>query len=481
MKLNFEISKSKRKKLYIQLYDEIKNMIFTKQILPNEKLPSVRQLVNRFSLNSSTVLKAYELLETEGHIYKIPGSGTYVKDRKNYVEDQEQKPIIENFKYGQIRINESINFASATPGVEVFPTKKFQESINKVFHEAGGEALKYHETQGFIGLRKVLAERLKYDFHDVYCSNIHITSGAQQALDLIKKSLLKPTSTLILSRPTYSGAINTFKGSCKIVTVEMLEDGFDMEELEEILNQTNVNFVYTMINFQSPTGIRWSHEKKMKLIELSKEYDFMIIEDDCLSELYFYDNPAAPLKTLDKDNRIIYIKTFSKILIPGMRLAYMIVPKELSPQMVAAKFASDISTSGLNQRALTFLLRDGFLENHLEETRKLFRKKFELIVELIEEIQDLEIYYRPEGGFYIWIILPNFINSNDLYLELKKRGVSILPGNVFYPDGAKDNRIRISFAAVTEDEIKIGIKILNDTVMSFKKINNSSDDFMPII
>ncbi len=481
MKLNFEISKSKRKKLYIQLYDEIKNMIFTKKILPNEKLPSVRQLVNRFSLNSSTILKAYELLEAEGHIYKVPGSGTYVRDRKNYIEDQEQKPIIESFKYGQIKINENINFASATPGVEVFPTEKFQESINKVFHEVGGEALKYHETQGFIGLRKTLAEKVRDNFQGVYCSNIHITSGAQQALDLIKKSLLKPTSTLILSRPTYSGAINTFKGSCKIETVEMLEDGFDMKELEEILIHTHVNFVYTMINFQSPTGIRWSHEKKLKLIELSKEYDFMIIEDDCLSELYFYDNPVAPLKTLDKDNKVIYIKTFSKILIPGMRLAYMVVPSELSPQIVAAKFSSDISTSGLNQRALTYLLKDGFLEEHLDKTRKIFKDKFELIVGLIENIPDLEIYYRPEGGFYIWIILPNFINSNELYLKLKKRGVSVLPGNVFYPDTVNNKRIRISFAAVTQEEIKVGIKILADTVASFKEVNHSSDDFMPII
>lgn len=481
MKLNFEISKSKRKKLYIQLYDEIKNMIFTKQILPNEKLPSVRQLVNRFSLNSSTILKAYELLEAEGHIYKISGSGTYVKDRKNYIENQEQKPIIESFKYGQIRINENINFASATPSVEVFPTKKFQESINKVFHQVGGEALKYHETQGFIGLRKVIAEKLKDNFQEVYCSNIHITSGAQQALDLIKKSLLKPASTLILSRPTYSGAINTFKGSCKIETVEMMEDGFDMEELEEILAHTNVNFVYTMINFQSPTGVRWSHEKKLRLIELSKEYDFMIIEDDCLSELYFYDNPVAPLKTLDRDNRVIYIKTFSKILIPGMRLAYMVVPTELSPQIVAAKFSSDISTSGLNQRALTYLLKEDFLEEHLDKTRTIFRDKFELIVGLIEDIPDLEIYYRPEGGFYIWIILPDFINCNDLYSELKKRGVSVLPGNVFYPDSVNNRRIRISFAAVTQEEIKVGIKILTDTVISFKEVNHLTDDFMPII
>jgi len=481
MKLNFEISKSKRKKLYIQLYEEMKNLIFTKQILPNEKLPSVRQLVNRFSLNSSTILKAYELLEAEGHIYKIPGSGTYVKDSKNNAEDQKQKPIIESFKYGQIKINENINFASATPDIEIFPTKKFQESINKVFHEVGGEALKYHETQGFIGLRKTLAEKLNSTFQEVYCSNIHITSGAQQALDLIKKSLLKPTSTLILSRPTYSGAISTFKGSCKIKTVEMLEDGFDMKELEEILTHTHVDFIYTMINFQSPTGIKWSYEKKLKLIELSKEHGFMIIEDDCLSELYFYDSPATPLKALDIGNKVIYIKTFSKILIPGMRIAYMVVPSELSPRLIAAKFSSDISTSGLCQRALTHLLNEGFLEEHLKKTRKIFKDKFELIVRLIESIPDLKIYHLPEGGFYIWVILPDFISSNELYLKLKKRGVSILPGNVFYPESAKDKRIRISFAAVTEEEIKIGIKILSDTVVSFKEVKNSSDDFMPII
>jgi DNA-binding transcriptional regulator YhcF (GntR family) len=129
MKLNFEIKKSKTKKLYIQLYEEIKSMILTRQVLPNDKLPSVRQLINRFSLNSSTILKAYKLLETEGHIYKIPGSGTYVKDQKKLIEDRKQKLI---FKCGQIKTNENINFASATPSVDVFPTKKFQEVINSL-------------------------------------------------------------------------------------------------------------------------------------------------------------------------------------------------------------------------------------------------------------------------------------------------------------------------------------------------------------
>ena len=478
MKLNFEIKKSKTKKLYIQLYVEIKNIILTKQILPNEKLPSVRQLVNRFSLNSSTILKAYKLLETEGHIYKIPGSGTYIKDPKEQVEDKKQKFI---FKCGQIKTNENINFASATPSVDVFPTKKFQEVINRVFDEVGGEAFKYHENQGFIGLREILSKKLNPIFKDISSDDIQITCGAQQALDLIKKSLLKPTSTLILSRPTYFGAISVFKGSCNIKTVEMLEDGFDMVEFEEILTHNYVDFVFTMINFESPTGIRWSYEKKMKLLELSKKYDFIIIEDDCLSELYFYDNPVSTLKALDKDNKVIYIKSFSKILMPGIKVAYMIVPKDILQKIIAAKFASDVSTSGLNQRALTYLLEENFLDGYFEKTRKIFRGRFELIVNLIDKIPDLEIYYRSEGGFYLWIILPDFVTDYDLYFELKNRGVSILPGSVFYPENANINRIRISFAAVTEDQIKMGIKILNDTILYFKNFKNSSDNFTPII
>lgn len=478
MKLNFEIKKSKTKKLYIQLYEEIKNMILTKQVLPNDRLPSVRQLINRFSLNSSTILKAYKLLETEGHIYKIPGSGTYVKDQKKLTEDKKQKLI---FKCGQIKTNENINFASATPSVDVFPTKKFQEVINRVFDEVGGEAFKYHENQGFIDLRETISKKLNSTFKDLSCDDIQITSGAQQALDLIKKSLLKSTSTLVLGRPTYFGAISVFKGSCNIKTVEMLEDGFDMVEFEEILTHNNVDFVFTMINFQSPTGIRWSYEKKMKLLEFSKKYDFIIIEDDCLSDLYFYDNPVSPLKTLDRENKVIYIKSFSKILMPGIKVAYMIVPKHLLQKITAAKFANDVSTSGLNQRALTYLLNENFIEKHLEKTRKIFRRRFKLVVNLIDQIPDLEIWYRSQGGFYLWIILPDFITGYDLYFELQKRGVSILPGSVFYPENANVSRIRISFAAVTEDQIKIGIKILNDTILYFKNFKNSSDDFTPII
>lgn len=353
--------------------------------------------------------------------------------------------------------------------------------MNRVFDEVGGEAFKYHENQGFIGLRKAIIKKSSYMFDGLSCDDIQITSGAQQALDLIKKSLLKPTSTLVLSRPTYFGAISVFKGSCNIKTVEMLEDGFDMVEFEEILTHNNIDFVFTMINFESPTGIRWSYEKKIKLLELSKKYDFIIIEDDCLSDLYFYDNPVLPLKTMDKDNKVIYIKSFSKILMPGIKVAYMIIPKDILQKITAAKFATDVSTSGLNQRALTYLLNENFLKQHLEKIRKIFKNRFKLIVGLIDEIPDLEIYYRSEGGFYLWIILPEFVTGYDLYFELQKRGISILPGSVFYPENANDSRIRISFAAVTEEQIKMGINILNDTILYFKNFRNYSSDFTPII
>ena len=254
-----------------------------------------------------------------------------------------------------------------------------------------------------------------------------------------------------------------------------------MKELEEILVHTRVDFVYTMINFQSPTGLKWSHEKKLKLLELSKKYGFIIIEDDCLSELYFYGTPAVPLKALDTEGRVIYIQSFSKIFIPGLRIAYMVIPRDLSPRMIVAKYSSDISTSGLTQRALTHLLKEGFLEEHLKKIRKIFRDRFELTVKLIQEIPELEIHYLPEGGLYLWIILPDFISSDALYLKLKKHGVSILPGDVFYPEDPNDRRIRISFAAVNQEEIRRGIKILSNTIMSFKEVKHSSNDFMPII
>lgn len=480
MKLNFLIYKDSPHKIYLQLYDSIKNMIETGEALPNEKLPSIRQVAIKFDINTLTVLKAYDLLEKNNYIYKLSGKGCFVKE-KNKLISNTQKPVINNFAI----INKDINFASATPAADLYPVGIFQELINDIFNNYGEKAFNYFNTQGLLELRETIAKKLKNN--NIYTSpnNIQIVSGSQQALDLIKKIILKrKTTTMVAANPTYYGAINTFSEIAKMISVSLEEDGINIEELEKILQKNKVDFIYTMINFESPTGISWSTEKKKKILELSEKYNFTIIEDDCHSHLYYYNNVATPLKAMDRKNKVIYINSFSKLIMPGLRLGYMIVPSNLISDIIAAKFSADISSAGLIQLALHLFLKRGYFEPHIEKLRAAFKEKYELTLSLLREIKEIELPYIPNGGFYIWIKLPKGLNSNVFYNVLKERHVSILPDSVFHINDEQENdHIRLSFAAVSKDEIIRGIQIIKKSLEEFsqKKDFLFKEDFISLL
>lgn len=448
MKLNFIIYKDSPHKIYLQIYDSIKNIIDNGEVNAHEKLPSLRQVAIKFGINTLTVLKAYDLLEKNNYIYKIIGKGCFVKEKNNIISNT-QKPVINAFTI----LNNHINFSSATPSEEIYPIDIFQKIINDIFDTYGRQIFKYTNTQGLYDLRVILCEKLINNQIFTSPENIQIVSGAQQALDLIKKMISKrKNTTMVMTTPTYYGAINTFSDTVKIISIPLEKDGVNIEKLEKSLETNKIDFFYCMINFQSPVGITWSLEKKKKLLKLSLEYNFTIIEDDCLSPLYYYDNKAFPLKSLDEKNKVIYINSFSKLIMPGLRLGYIILPNNLIPDIVALKFYSDISSSALMQRAVSHFFQQGFWEPHMENMRAFFRKKYELTLSLLENIPILEIPYYPRGGFYLWVKLPDGLNSNLFYNVLKSKNVSILPDSVFYPQESKvNNYIRISFASVSDD------------------------------
>lgn len=278
MKLNFIIDKTLPQKIYLQLYEAFKNIIENGDILPNEKLPSIRQIAIKYDISHLTVLKAYELLEKNNLIFKINGKGCYVKEN-NYLSSKNQKPIINNFAI----INKSINFASATPSTELYPVKEFQNIINEIFDNYGDKVFNYFDTQGLLELREILVEKLKALNITTNASNIQIVSGSQQALDILKKIMSKKkNTTIVIGSPSYYGAINTFSEVTKMISVPVLEDGFDLIELEKILQNNKIDFIYTMINFECPTGISWSLEKKLKILELANKYKFLLKTIVCL-------------------------------------------------------------------------------------------------------------------------------------------------------------------------------------------------------
>ncbi|UYO99447.1 PLP-dependent aminotransferase family protein [Oceanotoga sp. DSM 15011] len=475
---DYKINKNIDKKLYLQVYESIKKDILTRKIVANTKLPPIRKIASDLKLNPSTIVKAYNLLEEEKLVYKKLGSGSYVAyldDEMNDSEDYNDLKINERLNSGQINIENNINFASATPSANLFPVEDFKSVLIKVLDRDGGDAFTYQQTQGYYPLRKCISEKLREDCIATNPEKIQIVSGAQQAIDLISRILLNEKDTVVVEEPTYSGAIASFNNrNTNIKSFPIQKDGIDLSEFEKFLNKNNIKLFYTMPTFQNPTGILWSEEKKQKLLELSYKYDFYILEDDCLSELYYDKIKLKSLKSMDKNGKVIYIKSYSKIFMPGLRLGFIILPEDLFNPFVSFKYSSDISSPGLNQRAFEMYLKEGYWAKHIEKMRVLYKKRFEKMYNKIKEIKEFEIFEVPMGGLYFWIKIND--NFENLFLKASKRGVSILPGKVFSPEGNIKNFYRLSFADADEQKIEKGMNIIKSIIQDDKNL-----DLYPIL
>lgn len=226
--------------------------------------------------------------------------------------------------------------------------------------------------------------------------------------------------------------------------------------------------VYVVSNFQNPTGIVWSDEKKKKLIQLAEEYDFYIIEDDCFSEFYYDENKVYSIKSMDKtgEERVIYIRTYSKMFMPGIALAFMIPPRKFMEKFVLIKYGLDPNTPGLNQKILEYFIAEGHLDRHLEESKKILAVKFQKMLSLLLKIPHIKIINVPRGGFFVWIELADYIDGEKFYYKCKLRGLSILPGSIFYYNKRNSCKIRISFLSTTMEEIETGMRIMENVLIN---------------
>lgn len=449
--------------LYLQIYEKIKHDIIENKYSEHEKLPSIRNLAKKLDVNNITIVKAYDTLEKDRYIYKKRGSGVYVNNlnaKKNVLEEE---ILMETFKYGKLEIEGEINFANSNPNGNYFPITKFKDCINFVIDRDQEKIFAYEDPKGYPELRNIISKHLKLEKIISDPENIQIISGAQQGIDLITKSLIHLGDTIIIENPSYSGAITSFKrGGAKVIDVPLLEDGVDLKVLKNILSRKKISYLYLMTNFHNPTGISYSKKKKLKILELAKKYNFYIIEDDSSSDLYYKDKPFS-LKSMDKDERVIYIKSYSRIFMPGLRLGFLIAPKDKLKYISFTKYHTDISTPGLIQRAFEHYLSSDSWEIHTKKLRSIYKKKFEISYNLLTKIKHLELFAIPQGGLYFWVRLDK-ITSEALFLKALQKKVGILPGSIFKLDEKSDGWIRLCFADVEIDEIKKGLKILKESI-----------------
>lgn len=449
---------------YVQIAKHIKKLIDVGKVKDEEKLPPIRKLADFLHVNNDTIVSAYKKLEHEGYAVQKIGSGTYAK--KKDANRRIKREYTETFKKIMDKdSNEYIDFAGETSCDIFFPMYNFKEVINEVMDRDGVNALVYQETLGFEGLRRSIS---KYFWQGkIALKDILIVTGAQQGIDIASKAIINVNDNVIVEKPTYNGALFVFKWrGANVFEVPIEDDGINLEAFEKILKKNYIRCFYTMSYFQNPTGMSYSREKKLEILRFAEKYDFYIIEDDYLSELIFDENVSyESFKSLDKNDRVIYIKSFSKIFLPGIRLGYMIVPKKLKEAIVSSKVNTDISTSSLMQRALDLYIIKGYFREYIKKLKSIYQDRYMLMENSIKGIlKDKVSFKSPGGGFNFYLKISDYvkINSDELFYKCKSEKILISPGVLFYRNNDDGLRyFRIGYSQTDDFKIKNGIEKIN--------------------
>ena len=384
------------------------------------------------------------------------------------------------------QLPDMISFAGGLPNPKAFPVDVIHKCIDKIFDENITNALQYGTTEGLPALREVLAERMRKN-KNMNCEmhDIIITSGAQQALFLSALCFLDPGDTYLSSVPTYLGAVqafSAFESNCE--SIPMTEDDIDIDSLRRNLNRlhkTGVNpkFLYTVSNFQNPSGETVSLKNRKELLDIASEYDFLIIEDDPYGELIFDGKSIPTIKSFDRRGRVIYLSTFSKILAPGFRLGWMIASKDILDKLILSKQAADLCTNIFGQYVAYEYIKGGHLDNQVKKITSLYRKKRDLMIKALNKYFPKEAKWtNPEGGMFIWITLPKKINTNLLLQKAIARKVAYVAGDAFYHDGGNYNSMRLNFSYSADNLIEEGIKRLGEVIKEEMRISYKDEPIL---
>jgi 2-aminoadipate transaminase len=363
---------------------------------------------------------------------------------------------------------EIISFAGGLPNPRFFPKAEIAEAAAKVLTDDGGSALQYSTTEGYRPLREFIAARYKQKGIQVKPENILITNGSQQGLDLVGKVFLDSGDLMLLERPGYLGAIQAFAMFEPVFKgLSMDESGVDLSQLASALKQQPILF-YAIPNFQNPSGISYSAEKRQAVAELIAKSDTALVEDDPYGELRFM-GKEFPLihKYLDEADwdKSILLGSFSKIVAPGVRLGWICAANEIMDKLIIAKQASDLHSNFLAQRIVYQYLLDNDLDGHIARIRNAYKEQRDLMVQMIAKYFPAEVQYtKPEGGMFLWVTLPRNISAMELFEKALKEKVAFVPGEAFYTDGTGNNTLRLNFSNSDSEKISEGIKRLAQAI-----------------
>ncbi len=478
--------------LYQQIRAYLRQGILSGSLAADTRLPASRQLAQDLGVNRITVENAYAELEAEGLIFSKLGSGTYVLPPdmlppfpKNSLDttwplwQQSIQDKLDRSRLSDQRLKASqhpqlISFASGIGDANLFPAEDFRRVLQTVMRRDGIAALDYGERNGHGPLRESIAHILASQGIQTRPENILITAGSQQALSLVSQLLLKPGDIILVESPTYSGALDLFRAlDFNVVGIPVDGQGMQVDGLEKLLQQHHPKLIYTIPNFHNPTGTCLNGPRRRQLLVLADRYNVPILEDDFVGDLRYEGRAQPALKALDPGGRVIYVSTFSKMLMPGLRVGFLAAEGPIYDCLVHFKRVNDLATSTLVQRALEAYVTVGRYQAHLRRSCQIFRRRRDAMLSAIRRYLPAGVRLDPpQGGLFIWLQLPANLDAERLLPIAREEGVDFVPGRGFFPNGIDGkNWLRLNFVAQAPDQINEGIKRLGKAVKRMNAAN----------
>ena len=362
---------------------------------------------------------------------------------------------------------EIISFAGGLPNPISFPQEELKISMNNISQKYGSKIYQYSTTLVLDILREYIVERYKKLWNmDITIENVIITTGSQQALDLIGKTFINDNDKVLVEKPSYLGLLQSFcMYSAEFIQTKLNDDGLDIEELKENIKKHKPKLAYLIPNFQNPTGLTYSKENRQKVFEVIKDEDMLLIQDDPYGELRFTEDERLPYIGLNQTEKNIYLGSFSKIVTPGMRLGYVIANKEIIKMLETAKQASDLHSNIFGQYLIADYLLNNDLDKHIEKIKKLYKSQAKSMTDAMEEYFPKNIKFTyPKGGMFTWVTLPEGKSSVELFEKAIAKNVAFVPGDPFYVNEHNVNTLRLNYTNSDECAIKEGIKRLSESI-----------------
>lgn len=473
--------------LYRQAQDFLRGEIHSGSLAPHTRLPASRELAASLGVNRLTVMNAYAGLEAEGLVYSRQGSGTYVADPlPSQVAENAGAPASDWPLWQQELLSPSwlpaqyepdqaaalparpdvISFAAGMGDGSLFPLEEFRRVLQEVLRAGGREALGYGEREGYLPLRATIAHILASQGIQAQPEQLLITSGAQQGLALVSRLLLRPGDAVVVESPTYAGAIDLFRSlEVRLAGVPVDEQGMQVERVEDLLRTARPRLIYTIPTFQNPTGTCMSLARRRQLIVLADRYHVPILEDDFVGELRFEGQALPSLAALAPAGQVIYMRTFSKMLMPGLRVGCLLANGPVYDRLVLCKRVDDLASSSLIQRALDAFITVGRYQSHLRRACKLYQHRRDAMLEALTRYLPPGSHWRaPQGGLFIWVRLPGGLASSEVLPYAAAEGVSFAAGSHFFAGARSQPFLRLNFAEHAPESIEEGIRRLGQAV-----------------